>query len=196
MNVAGLQPGWSRLCSRVAALASLALALNALRVRGVGYAVLAIAISLAYESERYGRYAAEDRVGQHSPHVCVGSAAGRNEPHRITTTWQLAGTVKECRHSVVDFLVPLDSGPPFWFFLLNAAPFLVLALPWITLGIIFVFKGDDVDKSNRMAQLYGYTVCLIAIIVSLISISSMLDAAYQRANPLQSEMGYGSHDVL
>lgn len=85
------------------------------------------------------------------------------------------------------------SGPPFWVYLLSAAPFTLLALPYATLGIIFVFKGgDDVDKSNRIAQLYGYTVCLIAIIVSLLSIASLLDAAYQRANPLQSEMSYGA----
>lgn len=89
-----------------------------------------------------------------------------------------------------DFLVPFGSGPPFWFFLLPALPFL-LALPWLTLGVIFALKGDDVDKPNRIAQLYGYTVCLIAVIVSLLSISSILDAAYDRANPLQSEMGFG-----
>jgi hypothetical protein len=49
-----------------------------------------------------------------------------------------------------------------------------------------------VDKPNRVAQLYGYTVCLIALIVSLISVSSILGAAFERANPLQSEVSFGA----
>jgi hypothetical protein len=85
-----------------------------------------------------------------------------------------------------------DSGPPFWFFLLGAGPLLLLGAVWVFVGAILVMKGDDVDKPNRVAQLYGYTVCLIALIVSLVSLSSILGAVFERANPLQSEGGFGT----
>ena len=49
-HVDGLDPGWSRLFSRVAALAPLPFALTALRSGAVGYALLAIATSIAFES--------------------------------------------------------------------------------------------------------------------------------------------------
>ena len=48
------------------------------------------------------------------------------------------------------------------------------------------------DKPNRMAQFYGYSVCLIAIIVGLVTTTSLIDAVFDRANPLQSERGFGA----
>ncbi len=41
------------------------------------------------------------------------------------------------------------------------------------------------DKPNRIAQVYGYTVCLVALIVALISLTGVLNALFERANPLQ-----------
>jgi hypothetical protein len=43
-----------------------------------------------------------------------------------------------------------------------------------------------------MAQFYGYSVCLIALIVALVSTTSLIDAVFDRANPLQSEGGFGA----
>lgn len=43
------------------------------------------------------------------------------------------------------------------------------------------------DKPNRIAQIYGYTVCLVALIVALISLTAILNAMFQRANPLQAD---------
>jgi hypothetical protein len=71
-------------------------------------------------------------------------------------------------------------------------PFVLLGAAWLTIAAIFALKGDDVDKPNRMAHLYGYTVCLISLIVALISLSSIFNAAFDRANPLQSEFGFGA----
>ena len=45
---------------------------------------------------------------------------------------------------------------------------------------------DSVDKPNRIAQIYGYTVCLVAIIVVLISVTGIVNAIFERANPLQA----------
>jgi len=46
----GLPPGWARICSRVAAIAPLPFALTSLQIRSGGFALLALAISLAFES--------------------------------------------------------------------------------------------------------------------------------------------------
>lgn len=48
------------------------------------------------------------------------------------------------------------------------------------------------DKPNRMAQLYSYTVCLIALVVSLVCVASIVSAVFDRANPLHAGPGFGS----
>lgn len=44
---------------------------------------------------------------------------------------------------------------------------------------------------NRIAQAYGYTACLVALIVAIISVPTLMNAAFDRANPLQAESGFG-----
>ncbi|MFN2567112.1 MAG: hypothetical protein ABR499_19110 [Gemmatimonadaceae bacterium] len=41
------------------------------------------------------------------------------------------------------------------------------------------------DRSNRVPQLYGYAVCLIAIVTLLIGVANFVDAAFARADPLR-----------
>ena len=48
-------------------------------------------------------------------------------------------------------------------------------------------RSYAVDRSDRVAQLYGYSVCLIAIVVALTSIGSLIDDVFRYANPLQSQ---------
>lgn len=80
-----------------------------------------------------------------------------------------------------------------WLFLFGAGPLFLLGAGWLFMAATLVFRGDDVDKPNRMAQFYGYSVCLIAIILALVSTTSIIDAAFERANPLQSEeRGFGA----
>ena len=86
----------------------------------------------------------------------------------------------------------ISDGPPWWFFLFGAGPILLVGAAWLFLAATLVFRGDDVDKPNRMAQFYGYSVCLIAIIVVLVSATSVIDAAFERANPLQGEGGFAA----
>lgn len=45
------------------------------------------------------------------------------------------------------------------------------------------------DKPNRVPQLYGYTVCLVAVITFLISVTGAVNAVFTLKNPLQGE-GY------
>ena len=85
----------------------------------------------------------------------------------------------------------IDAGPPWWFFLFDAGPVLIVGAAWLFLAATLVFRGNDVDKPNRMAQFYGYSVCLLAIIVVLISTTSLIGAAFDRAHPLETEGGFG-----
>jgi hypothetical protein len=82
--------------------------------------------------------------------------------------------------------------PSWWFSLFGMLPVVLLCLVWLVVAGSFALKGDDVDKSGRMAQLYGYTVCLVALVVSLLTLSSIIGAVFERVNPLQSELGFGA----
>jgi hypothetical protein len=54
-----------------------------------------------------------------------------------------------------------------------------------------VNSDRSVDKPNRIPQIYGYTVCLIAVVAFLISINGLVDASFTLANPLHGP--YGGH---
>ena len=80
---------------------------------------------------------------------------------------------------------------PFWSSIFWVLPLLLIGAVWLAVAVI-VHKGDDVDRPNRMAHLYGYTVCLISLVVALITLSSILNAVFDRANPLQSDNPFGT----
>ncbi len=82
-------------------------------------------------------------------------------------------------------------GGPFWPNLIWVLPLLLIGAVWLAVAVI-VHKGGDVDRPNRMAHLYGYTVCLIGLVIALITLSSILNAVFDRANPLQSERPFGA----
>ncbi len=78
------------------------------------------------------------------------------------------------------------------FGILGIGLILVVGVLWFVIAATVALKGDTMDRSNRVAQLYGYTVCLVAVIVALSSTASLLSAVIDRANPLQSEYSYGA----
>lgn len=50
--------------------------------------------------------------------------------------------------------------------------------------------------SSRIAQIYGYAVCLIAVVTLLVAGARFVDATFDRANPLQStDYRYGPYDA-
>jgi hypothetical protein len=49
------------------------------------------------------------------------------------------------------------------------------------------------EKSNRFTHIYGYLVCLVAIITFLICITSLINAVIDKTDPLHS--GYGGYNV-
>ena len=52
-------------------------------------------------------------------------------------------------------------------------------------------NGDrSIDKPNRIPQIYGYTVCLIAVVAFLISINGVVDATFTLANPMHGPYGH------
>ena len=51
------------------------------------------------------------------------------------------------------------------------------------------------DRSSRIAQAYGYAVCLIAIVTVLISASQIVTAAFNLSDPLRAE-GFGRGGTL
>ena len=79
----------------------------------------------------------------------------------------------------------------FWPSMLWVLPLLLIGAVWLAVAVI-VHKGEDVDRPNRMAHLYGYTVCLISLVVALISLASILNAGFDRMNPLQSDSPFGT----
>lgn len=44
-----------------------------------------------------------------------------------------------------------------------------------------------------VAPLYGYVVCVIAVITFMVNVSGFIDASFDRANPLASGRGYGPY---
>lgn len=53
------------------------------------------------------------------------------------------------------------------------------------------------DRINRfIAQVYGYAVCLITVVVMLISVKGIIDAAFDLSDPLRAEGGYGRYGPL
>lgn len=48
-----------------------------------------------------------------------------------------------------------------------------------------------IDNQSRLAQSYGYIVCLIAVIVGLISLAGVTNSLFDYADPIHSER-YGS----
>src|SRR5256885_16095702 len=80
---------------------------------------------------------------------------------------------------------------PFWPSLLWVLPLLLIGALWLAVAVL-VNRGEDVDRPNRMAHLYGYTVCMISLVVGLITLASILGATFDRANPLQSDNPFGA----
>lgn len=83
-------------------------------------------------------------------------------------------------------------GGGFFFALFTLMPLSIVLLLWLLLARSTYLQGDDMERPSRVAQLYGYTVCLIAVVVFLISTNSLLENVFALSNPLQArESGYG-----
>lgn len=43
------------------------------------------------------------------------------------------------------------------------------------------------DRANRVAQLYGYTVCLVAVVTVLLALPKLIDTLFKLSDPLQAD---------
>ena len=64
-------------------------------------------------------------------------------------------------------------------------PLMLFLLVWLLLARSAFIEGDDMERPNRVAQLYGYAVCLIAVVVFLASANSFVENLFTAANPLR-----------
>lgn len=58
---------------------------------------------------------------------------------------------------------------------------------WVILASSRFVHGGAVERPERVAQLYGYTVCLIAVVMGITSVLGIVDAAFNRASPHLAE---------
>jgi hypothetical protein len=74
-----------------------------------------------------------------------------------------------------------DAGPFGLVFSIIAA--LVLIAAWVILATSRFVQGGVVERPERVPQLYGYTVCLIALIWGLVSAISLVENALSLSAP-------------
>jgi hypothetical protein len=67
---------------------------------------------------------------------------------------------------------------------------LVLVSSWVILAASRFVQGGSVERPERVPQLYGYTVCLVALLVAFASLVSIFDNVATLTNPAhpRSEM--------
>lgn len=55
---------------------------------------------------------------------------------------------------------------------------------WMSLRRQDAGNGETMERSERIAPLYGYSVCLIAVIVTLMSVNTIVEKIFTLQNPL------------
>ena len=63
---------------------------------------------------------------------------------------------------------------------------------WVLLASSRFIHGGDVERPDRVPQLYGYTVCLIALLWALTSVVSLIDHVFVLSAPayhMQNQFG-------
>jgi hypothetical protein len=70
---------------------------------------------------------------------------------------------------------------------------LVLIATWVILATSRFTQGGTVERPERVPQLYGYTVCLIALAIAIISVTGIVGSAFDLTTPTlatDSEFGF------
>ena len=60
-------------------------------------------------------------------------------------------------------------------------------LAFVAVGRSPAVLGDTMEKASRIGQLYGYTVCLVAVITFLLSAHSLVQNIFRYADPIASQ---------
>jgi hypothetical protein len=85
-----------------------------------------------------------------------------------------------------------DSGGLFSaFHWLWAIPLAIAIGLWLLLARSSLVRGGSMERPERVPQLYGYTVCLVAIVVMLASVSTIVEQSFAISDPLTSTSSFG-----
>jgi hypothetical protein len=86
----------------------------------------------------------------------------------------------------VTWMLGSGVGPLLW------SAFLVLGIiAWVALARSSLVHGGGMERSDRVPQLYGYSVCLVAIVVMLVNVTSLVNTAFTLSDPLASRGEFG-----
>ncbi|MGI8619989.1 MAG: hypothetical protein ACR2L6_13015 [Gemmatimonadaceae bacterium] len=76
---------------------------------------------------------------------------------------------------------------------------IILAIVWAILAASRFVQGGVVEHPERVPQLYGYTVCLVALLMGLASLKASVDSVLTLAEPTHAAgapwMGWGEPSV-
>ena len=87
----------------------------------------------------------------------------------------------------MDMTVGTAFGPPGPFGLITLAiAGIILVASWVILAGSRFVQGGVVERPERVPQLYGYTMCLIGVLVGLTSVLSIVEHALTFADPTQA----------
>ena len=62
---------------------------------------------------------------------------------------------------------------------------------WVALARSSLVHGGQMERSDRVPQLYGYSICLIAIVVMLANVGAIIDRIFTLSDPLSGADRYG-----
>jgi hypothetical protein len=68
--------------------------------------------------------------------------------------------------------------------LLGGVLVVVLVIVWVAGNALSGGEESTMDRANRVAQLYGYTVCLVAVVTLLFAFPSVINSLFRLSDPL------------
>jgi hypothetical protein len=74
---------------------------------------------------------------------------------------------------------------------LRTALLVLVMVVWGVAVIIIGVKGGAMERPHRVSQLYGYTVCLVALITILLTLPGIVDNLFTLSNPAQVDARFG-----
>jgi hypothetical protein len=74
---------------------------------------------------------------------------------------------------------------------LRTAVLVLVIMVWGVAVLVVGLKGGHVDRPNRVPLLYGYTVCLVALITMLLTVPTLVDNLFTLANPAHGDTRFG-----
>jgi hypothetical protein len=68
---------------------------------------------------------------------------------------------------------------------------LLFVLAWVGTATTLALRNGDMERPSRVAQLYGYTVCLIALVTILFTLPNLIETLFRLSDPLQADSQFG-----